>query len=89
MSLENKVSDRQQSTSCPAVDGASGEIRRVLAKLYPELNRKDRDVAEANLIRYISIALAITNEPYRSADHLTHPESIPTMKERSIDNLKS
>jgi hypothetical protein len=89
MLIADKKGDRQQPASCPPIDGASQEIPKVVARMYPELNKNDRSVAEANLISYVTIALAISNQPHRDAVHLTYSKSISRIKERSIDNLKS
>jgi hypothetical protein len=63
--------------------------RKVVTPLYPELKAQERHLAETNLIRYLEIALTIAGGLQHPADHLTHHESVPTMKERSNGNLKS
>jgi hypothetical protein len=63
--------------------------KKVVTPLYPELKARECRLAETNLTRYFEIALAIVGALQAPANHLTHYESVPTMKERSNGSLKS
>jgi hypothetical protein len=71
------------------MDDAARHIQKIVVLLYPELKKKDRRSVEENLIRYVTVALAVADETYHGAAHLTHHKSIPKINERSIDNFKS
>ena len=60
--------------------------RGTWAHLYPQLSERQRREAIANLQRYF--AIVFTEEHTRRANGLTQAEPLPTMKERSIDDLK-
>jgi len=57
--------------------------------LYPGLSSEERNEAAANLRRYFEIAIAIAEEPRSQKKGLTHPESVPTVKERSNVDLET
>ena len=66
-----------------------------LHELYPRLSPDDLKIAETNLKQYLKLALSIydriSSDPaeYARITTLTASKTDPTMKERSIDNLKS
>jgi len=55
---------------------------------YPQLSEEERREAMTNLRRYFEIALAIADETGQGRG-LTHPDLVPTMKERSNVDLKN
>ncbi len=72
----------------PDADDAVEHISAMLDKLYPRLNDKERHLAEANLIRYCEIALAVAESSKRPKCRLTHSQALSTIKERSNNHLK-
>ncbi len=75
--------------SRPEMDVATERVAVVAAHLYPELSKKERRLAAENLLHYFEIALDVAEDRGRSGHGLTHPQSIPTMKERSNSHLKA
>ncbi len=68
---------------------ADGQLHELISRLYPDLSEVERAAAEANLVRYCEIALAVAEEELRYGATLTSTESVPTMKERSNVHLKT
>ena len=71
------------NTVTPRIDAE----REAAAKLYPSLGEIERREAIANLRRYFEIALAQERVDVNAS--LTQPGSVPTMKERSNEILKT
>jgi hypothetical protein len=64
------------------------QLHATIGRLYPQLTKAERRTAAANLLRYSEIALIVAAKQCRGSTHLTHPEPVPTMKERSNVHLK-
>ncbi len=65
------------------------QLRDIIEKAYPSLNKEERGVALANLRRYFEVALALAEELQCAAARLTPPAPVHTIKERSNGNLKT
>jgi hypothetical protein len=77
-----------ESTPGSGMNSPAPRSGAAIPRLYPELSQQECREAMANLRRHFEIAIAIADERAQQGVDLTALESIPTMKERSSDNLK-
>jgi hypothetical protein len=67
---------------------SDSQLQATIGRLYPQLTKAERRTASVNLLRYCEIVLVVTAKQCRESTHLTHPQPVPTMKERSNVHLK-
>ena len=72
-----------ENNTCP-VDPLSA-----LRELYPTLNEQELKQAEANLTRYLEIALKIYEEQAATAGAVDTSAAAPTIKERSNSSYQN
>jgi len=68
---------------------ARAALHMVIQNACPSLSDAERSAAEANLLRYLETAIRIAEHAEEGPVHLTAPEPIPSIKERSKGKLKT
>lgn len=68
---------------------AKKPVSEAIRKLYPTLTEAEVKEAEANFRRYIQFAVAVQEEQQQAAGDFDNIPDPITMRERSIDNLKT
>lgn len=83
METSDQLSSADSAATRKASD-AEAAVRAVVQTAYPSLTEAERSVAEANLLRYLEIAIRIAERL-----PLTAPESLLSMNERSKSNFQT